>query len=144
MTNEELQLLNSYLSNPDLLESDLRKNQGIQNIHNSFNAVSNSGKPEISKWTPLDIAELSFALTDYIAPNLKFFLSEFICEKWDFCNKKNKLTSNLVLASALFDYLSDLDQIVAKIANTMPLVLYVATLVQTDLLDEYCKCKQEK
>lgn len=140
MDKDDLSQLEKYLSDSQLMESDLRKYQGVRNIHAVFQESVKSPSAEPLKWTPMDAVESAMGLASYVSPQLKIFLISEICEKWDYCKKRDKFNTQLALACAVFTYISGESAIANEIARVMPVALCVATLVQTDFLNQHCGC----
>lgn len=133
---EDLALLEEYLNNPELFESELKKNQGIQNLSRPLKFP----KVESSKFNPPDLLEAAIGVASYLTPQLKAHLETVLCKKWQYCKNKTKYNNRLQLAVAIFAYLSSDGQTVQSIVKVMPLVLCTAVVVQNDYLNSFCHC----
>lgn len=136
VTNSELKLLQEYLDNPDLIKSELSKNQGIKNL---FKVVQPS-KADSLKMNPPDFVEIATGIMSYYSPQLIAQLEIFICNKWNYCKEKDKYHNGLAIAIALSTAILNDAELSSTIKSYMPVVLCVAGIIQTNKINKLCNC----
>ena len=72
MSSDDLSRLVQYISNPKLLELELKRNQKIHNIRKAISESSKPSPPEVLNWTPIDDVEVAI---NWVYPGFPMRLS---------------------------------------------------------------------